>query len=122
MLHPVKQKTFLGREHSSHHSKYLFVIIYPSLVILLHLFCCFLNPHWHSYPSLLPYFGIPYIFLLTLNVVMKNLVNILIFQKQFKHIDPFPPMSAKSLALVDFTLSNARRFYSSMGNTLGVQG
>ena len=26
------------------------------------------------------------------------------------------------LALIDFTLSNARRFYSSMGNPLGVKG
>ena len=26
------------------------------------------------------------------------------------------------LALTDFTLSNARRFYSSMGNSLGVKG
>ena len=26
------------------------------------------------------------------------------------------------MALIDFTLSNARRFYSSMGNPLGVKG
>ena len=26
------------------------------------------------------------------------------------------------MALIDFTLSNARRFYSSMGNPLGVRG
>ena len=26
------------------------------------------------------------------------------------------------MALMDFTLSNARRFYSSMGNPLGVKG
>ena len=26
------------------------------------------------------------------------------------------------MALVDFTLSNARQFYSSMGNPLGVKG
>ena len=26
------------------------------------------------------------------------------------------------MALIDFTLSNARRFYSSMGNPLGLKG
>ena len=26
------------------------------------------------------------------------------------------------MALIDFTLSNARRFYSSMGNLLGLKG
>ena len=34
------------------------------------------------------------------------------------YIDPFTPKSD----LIDFTLSNARRFYSSKGDPLGVKG
>ena len=34
---------------------------------------------------------------------------------------PFPPYECQ-MALIDFTLSNARRFYLSMGNPLGWKG
>ena len=34
------------------------------------------------------------------------------------YVNPFTPISA----LIDFTLSNTRRFYSSMGNPSGVKG
>ena len=34
-------------------------------------------------------------------------------------LNPFPPISA---ALINFTLSNAKQFYSSMGNPLGSKG
>ena len=36
-------------------------------------------------------------------------------------IQPFKPYECQ-MALIDFTLSNARRFYSSMGNPLGLKG
>jgi len=40
------------------------------------------------------------------------------------HGGPFNPLTAEWAlrALIDFTLSNARRFYSSMGNALAVKG
>ena len=38
-------------------------------------------------------------------------------------LNPLTPVSAKwQMALIDFTLSNARRFYSSMGNPAAVEG
>ena len=40
---------------------------------------------------------------------------------KYKLLSPVNPFTPKS-ALIDFTLSNARRFYSSKGNPLGVKG
>ena len=41
--------------------------------------------------------------------------------KQILTASPFNPFSAKDV-LIDFTLSNARRFYSSKGNSLALKG
>lgn len=86
MLSAVKQKTF-GREHSSRHSKYLFVIISPcNFIGFVLLFCkptfAFL---FKSTPIL---YVISYLFLLSLNVALKTLVNGLHISKTIllKHI------------------------------------
>ena len=42
-------------------------------------------------------------------------------ERQKETLKPFKPHECQ-MALVDFTLSNARRFYSSMGNPLGLKG
>ena len=48
------------------------------------------------------------------NVILVPRVN----RDCVTHVNPFTPKSD----LIDFTLSNARRFYSSKGDPLGVKG
>ena len=42
-------------------------------------------------------------------------------ERQKETLKPFKPHEGQ-MALVDFSLSNARQFYSSMGNPLGLKG